>query len=462
MARFFSLLLTLSLVALHAPISSNAQSPDFTELDKVLTDEMLQTKTPGVSIAIVKGDRIVYSKCFGLANNDTGATVTPDMLFQIGSVTKMFTAALAVSLAEEGKVKLDAPVGDYVKGLAPKLSQITLHQLLTHTSGLKDEPAEYGPHDESALADYPRTWKDEYRMLEPGRIFSYSNLGFSLAGLVAQTAGGKPYAELMSDRLFKPLGMKSASIRPTMAMTWPLASGHRTRGKTKPEVVRPMADDARHWPAGFIYSNALDLAQFAIAFLNSGRVEGQQALSPSLIAKLSTPYTDVPNLFENAKYGYGLILENYRGVATVWHDGAMPGFSAVLRMAPRERVAAIILSNNEGVELTKTMDKALELMLALKPQTKPAEKTLQQMTESEMKRYEGSYSNRWTMKIFIRDGRLFLDFFGQELPVTKIGENRFSATPRGATQPEEFLIGAGADGRAEFMHLFLWAFRRNP
>lgn len=152
-----------------------------------------------MSIAIVKGDRIIYSKCFGLANVETGSAVTPDMLFQIGSMTKMFTAALALSLAEEGKVKLDAPIGDYVKGLAPKLSEITLHQLLTHTSGLKDEPAEYGPHDESALADYSRTWKDEYRMLEPGKIFSYSNMGFSLAGLVAETAG---FTSIFSDRNF--------------------------------------------------------------------------------------------------------------------------------------------------------------------------------------------------------------------------------------------------------------------
>src|SRR4029450_9552393 len=216
-----------------------------------------------------------------------GAPMMPNMLFRIGSTTKMFTAAALVTLAEDGKIKLDEPLGKYGKGLNPKLSQVTAHQLLTHTAGIIDEAPMYGDHDDSALGRTIRSWKDDQIFTDPGRIISYSNPGYWLAGFTVETISGKHYADQLKEGLFKPLGMTSTTFRPTEAMTYPLAQGHNAAGTSAPTVVRPFADNAASWPAGSMFTNVLDLSRFVIAFMNGGKIDGRQGLSPAGMAKLS-------------------------------------------------------------------------------------------------------------------------------------------------------------------------------
>ena len=148
-------------------------------------------------------------------------------------------------------------------GLTSCVGAPTLAQLLSHTGGLMDEPDEYGPQGEEGLAAYARTWTSEYCLLPPGRAFSYSNSGFALAGLALQEADKKPFADVMRARVLDPLGMPRTTFRPTEAMTWPLAVGHRRDKDGKVTVVRPLANDARLWPAGTLYSSANEMARFA-------------------------------------------------------------------------------------------------------------------------------------------------------------------------------------------------------
>jgi CubicO group peptidase (beta-lactamase class C family) len=167
----FRPLLTLLLI-IGAPLASvftQQSQRDFEPLEKAALDELRESNTPGAALAVVSGDRIVYVKGLGLSNVETGAPVTPEMLFRIGSVTKMFTAALLATLAEDGKIKLDEPIGKYVRGLSPKLSQVTSQQLLSGTAGLIDGEPLYGPQDESALAKTVRSWNDDIFFLEPGQ-----------------------------------------------------------------------------------------------------------------------------------------------------------------------------------------------------------------------------------------------------------------------------------------------------
>ena len=112
------------------------QSRDFSELEKVVLAELREKNTPGAAVAIVKDNKIVFAKGFGVANVETRMQVTPDTLFQIGSITKSFIATALLTLAAEGKLKLDVPIGNYVKGLSPKIANVTLHHLLSHTSGM--------------------------------------------------------------------------------------------------------------------------------------------------------------------------------------------------------------------------------------------------------------------------------------------------------------------------------------
>ncbi|HET7114153.1 MAG TPA: serine hydrolase domain-containing protein, partial [Pyrinomonadaceae bacterium] len=117
---------------LLAPLELNAKPPDFTELEKLVPEELKERNTPGAVIAIVSGDRVVYQKAFGLANVETGAAMQPEMLFRLGSTTKMFTAAALVTLAEQNTISLNEPIGNRVKGLNPRIAALTPHQLLSN------------------------------------------------------------------------------------------------------------------------------------------------------------------------------------------------------------------------------------------------------------------------------------------------------------------------------------------
>jgi CubicO group peptidase (beta-lactamase class C family) len=458
------ILLSLLLLFLLPPVPAVAvrQKPDFSELEKVLLAEMQATDIPGVAIAIISGDRVIFARGLGVANVETQVPVTADTLFQIGSITKPFTAAALLTLSTESKLALDKPIGNYVKGLSPKLSQVTTQQLLSHTAGLKDEPDEYGLHDESALAEYVRSWKDDYCLLEPEQSFSYSNSGIALAGFVLQEIGGKPYAELMNERLFKPLNMNRTTFRPTMAMTYPLASGHRAKQGEKPKVVRPLADDTRLWPAGNIFTSINDFSRFVIAFLNEGKIEDRQVLPSSVIAQMSAPRVEVPTFVPATQYGYCLFMNQQRGVNRVWHDGSMPGFFASMMMVPKHRFAVIMLTNKEGAELGKTQEKAMELLLPLTAKEEIKRQTAQPMNEAEMNRYAGTYSNpnRWQIEIVVKADKLFIKEFGLELPLAKIGEQRFSFALPGRRQPEEIVIRSGMDGKPATLHQYVWAFKR--
>jgi CubicO group peptidase (beta-lactamase class C family) len=453
----FCFLLLSLLLHSASPVIAKQQRVDFTELEKVALEELKETNTPGAAVTVVSGDRQVFAKGFGVANVETRAPVMPDTLFRIGSVTKMFTAAVLVTLAEEGRIKIDEPIGKYVKGLDPKLSLVTAHQLMSHMAGMTDEsPSDYGSHDDPALAAYVRSLNEDHFFTEPGYIFSYSNLGFDVAGFLIEEVGGRPYADQMSERLFKPLGMKSTTFRPTMAMTYPLSQGHRLSGKATPTVIRPFGDNVAGWPDGFMLSSVNELARFAIAFMDGGRIDGKQVLNPEVITKLSTPYADLhsPFGFENGRYGYGLFVHDHRGVRVVWHAGLLPGFGALLQMVPIQRFAVIVLANKSEALLNKTAAKAMELLLPLEAEAQAKPKQALAFSEAEISDCVGKYANKpESAEILLKEGKLILKRQDGEFPITKIGDHRFSITKSSESGAEEFVLVRGGDGKTEYLHI---------
>ena len=458
--RFLGVILLLCLSAGPATLAVQEQPPDFSQLERVLLDELKETNTPGATVAIISGDRIIYKKAFGISNVETGAPMTPEMLFRIGSTTKMFTALALVTLAEQGKLKLDEPIGKHVNGLNPRIAGLTAHQLLTHTSGMIDEAPMYGDHDDSAMGRTIRSWKEDQLFTEPGKIISYSNPGYWLAGFTSESISKKPFADHMSESIFKPLGMTSSTFRPTVAMTYPLAQGHNASGGTAPTVVRPFADNSASWPAGSMFSNVLDLSRFIIAFMNDGKLDQKQVLSPQVIAKLSTPQVSIPSQ-PAAKYGYGLMISTYRGVRVVEHGGSRSGYGSVIKMAPDHRFAVIVLGNRTGVALNKTAEKAMELMLPLKPKDDDRPNQDLPMTAAEMAHYVGKYGQREAnVEILLKDGKLFLKQGQNERPIRKVGENRFAVGAPNNSTPMQFTLVTGSDGKAEYFHAGLRASRR--
>jgi CubicO group peptidase (beta-lactamase class C family) len=455
---FAALPLISFLLILQRPslLVAEQKAVDFTELESVLLKELKETNTPGAAVAVVSGDRVVFAKGYGVSNIENGAPVTPDILFRIGSVTKMFTATLLVTLAEEQKIDLKKPIGEFIKGLSPKLSRVSLHQLMSNTAGMTDEsPSDYGSHDDSALAIYVRSLKDDHFFTEPGRIFSYSNPGYDVAGFSIEEVGGKPFADQMSQRLFKPLGMNSTTFRPTLAMTYPISQGHTASVNAKPSVIRPFVDNAAGWPDGFLFSSVNDLARFAIAFLSGGKINGKQILMSSIIAKLSTPYAELHSRFgfENGKYGYGLFIHDYRGVHVVWHAGLIPGFGALFQMVPEEQFAVIVLANRSDALLNKTAEKAMELMLPLEKKTESSSRQALEISKSEMVNFVGTYLNKpERAEIVVKDGKLYLKLEEGEFLVTKAGSYRFSFEKQ-VESSEEFVLVPSANGKIEYLHI---------
>lgn len=441
----------LGFFVLTAPAQIRQLDP--ASIERVALEELQATKTPGAAVAVVSGDQVIFSHGYGVASVETGAPLTPDMLFRLGSTTKMFTASSVVGLAIEGKLDLNAPVSRYISKLDPAIGQLTANQLLSHTSGLHDEAPMFGSHDETALGIGIHTWQADFLFAPSGRIYSYSNPGYWLAGYLAETVSGKPYADVIAERIFGPLRMTRSTLRPAMAMTWPLAQGHEVQNG-KPAVIRPAADNASGWPAGSIFSSALELSRFVIAFMNDGRLDGRQVFPPKLIAIMSSPHAEIPG--SDSHYGYGLQLSTSRGVHWVEHGGSRAGYGSTIRMAPDQKFAVIIVANRSGSGMPKLADAISEAVLALDPksQTEPATHALD---TAELRRCAGVYVNgNSKIRLDADGGVLKANIDGTTARFTRAGEKFLI----GEDQPSKLVLVPDSNGRIEFVFVSGRAFRR--
>jgi CubicO group peptidase (beta-lactamase class C family) len=395
-------------------------------------------KTPGAAIGIVQDGRLVSAKGFGAANVETGAPVTPETLFRLGSTTKMLTAAAVATFAAEGKLDFEDPVGKYIQGLDPAIAALTVNQILSHTAGIKDEAVMNGRHDDAALGQEIRGWKSDWLFTKPGVIFSYANPGYWLAGYLAETLAGKPYAEVMEERVFTPVGMVSSTLRPLMAMTRQLSQGHGpVNGAVA--VLRPAPDNAANWPAGSVFSNLRDLSRFTIAMMNTGKLDGKQVFSPKVVTALTTPHAKAPGW--ETPYGYGLNVQEKGG--RVWtHGGSRAGYGSFIAMLPDRQAAVIVLCNRSGQDLEKTHHKIME-MLGAPPLETHDDMPDTAIPPSEFAKYAGAYRNGENItKIEERDGKLWI---GQKELRKGVGDWLVTKTDRIFAVP-------GADGRIEYLY----------
>lgn len=407
-------------------------------------EELAATKTPGAAVGIVREGRLIYAQGFGTSNIETGAPVTPETLFRLGSTTKMLTAAAVATLAADGALNFDDKVGKYIRGLDPAIAALTVSQILSHTSGLKDDAVMNGRHDDAALGEEIKAWKADWLFTRPGAIFSYANPGYWLAGYVAESIARKPYADVMEERVFGPVGMASSTLRPTMAMTRPLSQGH-DQIDSRLVVLRPAPDNAANWPAGSVFSNLVDLSRFVIAMMNDGRIDGKTVLSPQVVTALTTPHADIPGT--HSKYGYGLDVEDRGGVPMWSHGGARAGYGSFIAMLPDRQAGVIVLCNRTGANLPKTREKIMQMLGG--PPRESDDVTESAIPENEFLKYTGSYRNgETTRQIVERDGKLFVD--SMEL-LNGGGGWLIAKSADGATAERIFAV-SGADGRIEYLY----------
>ena len=439
-------------------------------LAQVATKELQSVNAPGAEIAVVYENEIIFAEGFGIANSETATPVTADMLFRIGSLTKMITAYSLMSLVYEQHLNVHVPIAEYVSGLPSLLVPLTIHQLLSHTAGLKDDDSDYGPHDEGVLGQAVRSYDERHFFAKSGKMFSYSGLGYAVASVVIEVLSKKPYAHVVADRILKPLKMERSTFSTTMAMTYPFSQGHIVDKSQRWSVVRPYDDNATRWPAGFLFSNVIELARLCIAFMNGGCIDGEQVLAPEVISALTQPYAKPLDAPDRRYYGYGLYLDEYHGMHTLDHSGGRRGFCSYLQMFPEQRFAVIELVNQANVLLRKTLETAMKLFLAPKNISPTPSSSLElSLTQEELTSLIGRYASpdinataTSDIQLVSEEDKLMIQFgdVEQPLPVVRKSETRFAVVLRIGLQPVEFAFQKGASRQEGYLYWANRAYKR--
>ena len=400
------------------------------QLEQFIDTGMKETYTPGLALAIVQKQEVVYARGFGITSvEDGGLPVTPQTLFRIGSTTKPLTGTAIMQLVEAGRLDLDEPIKTYIDWFTlpdqRAANSITLRMLLSHTAGFPPEAEHFGWRNPEGLEAFVRERVMHYRLVSPpGMILNYSNPGIALAGYVAEVVSGNHFTELMQELVFEPLQMKRTTFDPAVAMTYPLAQSHDLSKDKVLSVQHRFADNTSHYPAGFAISTVLDLANFAIMQLNRGSFQGQQLLTPESVRLM---HTIQAHLYTVKGTGYGLTFftEQYKGMRLVWHDGGISTFVCKFVLVPEADIAVIMLFNRVGLDYEAITSKILDQLLEL-PEKEPEPRALEP-SRTLWASFAGNYVGRWVGLAIIRivDDQLVLDLNGEHIPLQTMNQRLY-------------------------------------
>ena len=321
-------------------------------LESRLPALLAEHQVPGASVAIYAGGEIV-DHAAGVLNKATGVEADVDSLFQIGSITKVWTATLAMQLVDEGALDLDEPVRKYlpefVLGDADAAARITVRQLMCHTAGFEGDIFTDTGRGADCVEKYVATLGDVPQLFPPGEMFSYNNAAFCVLGRVIEVLRGKSYGDCLAEHLFTPLGLTHAAASPYEAILFRAALGHVTpKPGADPEPAPIWALAPSNAPAGSMLAmRPRDLVTFAGMHLRDGEgPDGTRVLSAESARAMRERRVELPDLgLMGDAWGLGWSLFDWPGGAVVGHDGGTIGQSAFLRVAPEHGVAVALLTN---------------------------------------------------------------------------------------------------------------------
>ena len=363
-------LVTLLLITGFAPYLCAAQQPsspappaanttrgpqNVTELasflNTTITEQLAADHIAGATVAVVKGGKLFYTHGYGYADVEHKTPVDANTtMFEIGSVTKLFTWTAVMQLVQEGKIDLHADVNTYLKAF--KIPQtypqpITMEHLMTHTAGFEEDRPEdllyCSPQDVQPL-DTVLAHTIPARVHPPGQVWSYSNWGATLAAYVVQEVSGEPFDQYLQHHIFTPLGMHHTTIEQPVPAS--LAANAATGyAYNNGEFIGQPADYIQLPPAGAGRSTATDMAKFMIAHLQNGEYNGTPLLNPSTAEDMHRahftpdPYT---------KMGLGFIIGNQNNESSIWHSGGIRYFFTQFILWPQRNVGLFVSYNSPG------------------------------------------------------------------------------------------------------------------
>lgn len=362
--------LALALLVL-APALAPAAPPDTAAVDTILADALASWRAPGLAVAVVRDDSILYLKGTGVRETGRPEPVTADTLFGIGSCTKAFTAAALGILVDEHRASWDDPVRKHIPSfrLRDPLADrdVTLRDLLCHRTGLArhDLLWHWAPW---SVAESVR----RMAFLEPHHSFraayEYNNLAYLAAGLAVGSAAKCPWDEFVRQRIFQPLGMKGAVFtRSAACKSADHATPHHRGPGGKPVAIPWYNDDTQIRASGSIKAGVRDLSRWARLHLNGGILDGKRILSADALREIHTPQIIVPLDRAEARatgaiqhsYGLGFHVTEYRGHALLEHGGAVDGFRARILLLPRDHLGIVLLTNVDAMEVVQATGNTL-------------------------------------------------------------------------------------------------------
>lgn len=378
-------------------------------LDAKIHEVMARLGVPGVGLGILI-DGAEYTTGFGVTNVTYPSLVDAGTLFQIGSITKTFTATLSMRLVEDGVLDLDAPVRRYLPDLALKdestAERVTMRHLLQHTGGWQgDYFADFGRGDD-ALALIVTSMVDLDQVTPLGQVWAYNNAGFYLAGRVIEAITGSTFEAAMKDRLLQPLGLDHSFMFPEEVMLHRFAVGHNVTDGT-PDVASPWPIPRAANPAGGIVSCPPDMLRYARFQLGDGTTyDGSRYLESGSLDALHQPTAPRGG---GAHMALGWGVTEVGGVRTIGHTGGTIGQISRLTLVPDRGFALILLTNAQvGGELTTEVTNwALEHFLGLKVVDRPHI----ERAEADLAPFVGRYADIVrTIEFAVRDGAPMLEF----------------------------------------------------
>ncbi|MFQ6113550.1 MAG: serine hydrolase [bacterium] len=344
-----------------------AQIPDLKHLDTYIEESRREWEIPGVAVAIVKDDSIIFARGYGVRELGKKEKVDAHTIFAVASNTKAFTAALLGMLVEEGKISWDDRVTDYLREFQlydPYVTrEITIRDLLTHRSGL---PRFGGDHLWIGSSKSRAEILHRIRYLQPNAPFrakyQYQNIMFVAAGQIIPAVTGTSWDEFIEQRIFVPLGMSESctSVR-DLRNRKNVATPHEVVGGKLLPIEYDNVDNVA--PAGAVNSNVVEMAQWMRLNLNQGVYNGKQILSQQIIREMQSVQMPIPISTSREKmfgthflgYGFGWLLFDYKGHKVVSHSGGLSGMISLQTLIPDENLGVIILTNFAPHSLTRAL-----------------------------------------------------------------------------------------------------------
>lgn len=395
---FLSLLLSVSLSPTLAGGQSAAQLA--AQFDRIISAEF-KADEPGGVVLVARGGEAVYKRAFGMASVELGVPMREEMVFNIGSVTKQFTAVAVLQLAEQGKLSLHDEVTKYLPDYPAGGRKITVENLLTHTAGIPGPAPEamtrlQGRKDLVSLREIIATFKDRPLDFAPGARWSYSNTGYMLLGAIIEKASGLSYPAYLEKNIFKPAGMTRTLFGDDQLLVKNRAASY-VYSRAESRFLNAMNDKLETaYSAGAIQSTAEDLLRWNRA-LGAHRLITKESLE-----KARTEYRLQDG--RGTHYGYGWFVGNIQGSPLVEHGGNMGGFMCHAIYLPREDVFVVVLYNFRAARLPEFLAGDLAALAI----GKPFDFREQPLAEELLKAYAGVYEEEGVERfITVEQGKLY-------------------------------------------------------